>query len=166
MKWPLMSSIIAVFCHVHPQFLDISSSPSPRPRLLFNLQLLNFFEWLFFISSYSVSISSLLCFPHPLCTHISSFHNVSDKLSFICFDYVAMSCQTCFLIFFAMSTTSHLHITCPYYLYLTFLYFLTLRISSSHNISDKLSFISLITCPCHVKLASSPSLQCLPPQIF
>jgi hypothetical protein len=70
------------------------------------------------------------------------------------------------LTFFAMSTTSHLRITCPYYLYLTFLYFLTLRISSSHNISDKLSFISLITYPCHVKLASSPSLQCLPPQIF
>ena len=84
---------------------------------------------------------SLQCLPPPHLL-ISSFHNVSDKLSFICFDYVAMSCQTCFLTFFAMSTTSHLRITCPYYLYLTFLYFLTLLISSSHNISDKLSFIS------------------------
>ena len=71
--------------------------------------------------------------PHLLL--ISSFHYVSDHPSFISSYYVSIPSQPCFH-FFVMSTIPHL-----------------LLISSFH-VSDRLSFMSYITCPYHLNLAS------------
>ena len=79
----------------------------------------------------SLIFSAMSTTPHLL---ISSFHNVSDQLSFISCYYLSIPSQPRFLTFSAMSTTSHL------------------LISSFHNVSDQLSFISSY----YVSISSQP----------
>ncbi len=102
--------------------------------------------------------------PHLL---ISSFHNVSDQLSFISSYHVSIPSQPCFphlllvlhlFLSFISFYPSSLFIMCPYHLNLTSLIIFAmsttphLLISSLHNVSDQLSFISSY----YVSISSQP----------
>ena len=101
---------------------------------------------------YHLSLASLTFFAMSSTSHllISSFHHVSDQLSFISSYSVSIPSQPIFP-----------HLLCN-------VYHPTLLISSFHNVSDQLSFIYLVLLSVHTisALLPSPSLQCRPPHIF
>jgi hypothetical protein len=147
----------------------------------------NVADQLFFISSYYVSILSQPCSPRLLCnvyhstysSHLfSSSHNVADQLSFISSYYVSILSQPCSphisaclpLHMFVWSlhpimlltSSSSLHIMCPYYLSLAPLIYSAMSttlhirlISSLHPIMSLISSPSSlhIMCPYYLSLA-------------